>query len=87
MSVYRPNDTIRKSFTTHALDGSNVDADSTPTGILRRNGTDTAESVTVSSATGTGNYEATVLIPIGWSVSDIVELMISATVLGVQLNR
>jgi len=76
----KPGDSIVVDFTTHdPSTGAATDADSTPSGTLVRNGTDTAESVTVTNK-ATGVYKASVDIPGGYSAGDVVQVRIEATV-------
>ena len=78
--MYQPGDTFHVRFATHEPDTGQIkNADSTPTGTLIRNGSDTGETVTVSNK-ATGDYEATGTIPSGWAQDDEVELKLQAEV-------
>ena len=80
MSV-RSAQSVTIEFTTSSpTTGAAANADSTPTGTLILNGADNAASVTVTNI-DTGRYKAAVTLPT-LAVSDIVELLISATVGG-----
>lgn len=81
-----PGSSLTVDFTLrHPTTGSAADADSTPTGVLVRNGTDSGETVTVSNK-ATGIYKAAATIPGGWSAGDLVQLRIAATVATVADN-
>ncbi len=72
-------ESITVEFTTRNFStGVGVNADSLPTGILVVNGVDNAAVVTVTNV-GTGRYKAQVTLPT-LAVSDVVELVASATV-------
>lgn len=81
-------ETIYHQFTTHDPDNklALVDADSTPTGTLVKNGTDTAVSVTVTKK-ATGTYTAQFTIPGTYVAGDEVALRINATIGGVATGR
>jgi hypothetical protein len=79
---YKPGDNIYLSFTTQDGTATAVNADSTPTGTLRRNGANSAQSVTVTN-NATGDYTASAAIPLPWSGGDLLEMIIAATVKGV----
>lgn len=82
MSVVKPGDAVNIHFAVQApSSGAATDADSTPSVTLVRNGSDTAESVTVTNIE-TGVYNAAVTIPAGYSAGDEVQLRASATVSG-----
>lgn len=76
----KPSDVVSIQFTTqNATTGAAANADSLPTGVLVKNGDDTAETVTVSNI-ATGVYKASVTIPSGYVAGDEVQLRIAATV-------
>lgn len=76
----KPSDVVSVQFTTqNATTGAAANADSLPTGVLVKNGDDTAETVTVSNI-ATGVYKASVTIPSGYVAGDEVQLRIAATV-------
>jgi hypothetical protein len=78
-----PGDSVTVDFTTsNPSTGALADATGTPTGVLVRNGTDSAESVTVTNK-ATGRYKAAFTVPAGWSDGDEVDLVITATVAAV----
>lgn len=84
--MLRPGDELVVDFTTRSpTTGAAANADSTPTGTLVRNGTDTAETVTVTNK-ATGIYKAAVTIPGGWEVGDVIQVRIAATVATVADN-
>lgn len=79
--------TIYEQFTTHALaTQALVNADSTPTGTLVKNGTDTAVTVTITNK-GTGIYVAQFTIPSTYVAGDEVALRIAATIGGVATGK
>lgn len=81
--LVKPSDVVSIQFTTqNATTGAAANADSLPTGVLVKNGDDTAETVTVSNI-ATGVYKASVTIPSGYVAGDEVQLRIAATVAGV----
>lgn len=69
----------------HPTTGTAADADSTPTGTLVRNGTDTAVTVTIANK-ATGIYKATVAIPSSYVAGDMIQIRIAATVNSVADN-
>lgn len=76
----RPGDSVTLQFVTHnATTGADTDADSTPTGVLVRNGSNTAVTVTIADV-GTGLYTAAWTIPDSYSAGDEVQLRVTATV-------
>jgi len=75
-------DTIAWQFVTKNASKALVDADSTPTGTLVKNGTDTALSVAITKST-TGTYNAQFTIPDTYVEGDEVALRINATIGGV----
>jgi len=86
MSTYQAGDTIRWEFPTHNPASSTAaDADDTPTGVLLRNGTATAETVTVANQ-ATGIYLASATVPEDWEDGDEVQLRVTATVAGITGN-
>lgn len=81
--LVKPSDTVSVQFTTqNPTTGAAANADSLPTGVLVRNGDDTAESVSVSNI-ATGVYKASVTLPADYAAGDEVQLRISATVAAV----
>lgn len=81
---YAPGDTVTLVFTTSSpTTGAATNADSTPTGIVNKNGTDDgAVTVTVTNL-DTGRYKAVFTMPGNYADGDEVNLSISATVGGV----
>src|SRR5947209_486227 len=79
---YRPTDNLYLSFTTQDATGAATNADSTPAAVLRRNGANSAVSVTVTH-NATGDYTASATIPATWAGGDRLELLVSAAVGGV----
>lgn len=78
--LVKPSDTVSIQFTAqNATTGAAANADSLPTGVLVKNGDDTAETVTVTNI-ATGVYKASVTIPSGYVAGDEVQLRIAATV-------
>lgn len=79
----KPSDTVTVQFTTQTpTTGAAANADSLPTGVLVKNGDDTAETVTVTNVS-TGVYKAAVTIPSSYAAGDEVQLRIAATVASV----
>ena len=78
----KPGDTISLDFTTHLATGGFSNADALPTGVLIRNGTDTAEVVTVTNK-AVGQYNAAATIPVGYAAGDLVQVRIACTVAAV----
>ena len=79
----RPGDPLYFSFGTQDGTGAALNADSTPTATLRRNGSnDGTVTVTVTN-NATGDYTASATIPATYSGGDRLELIIAATVKGV----
>lgn len=80
----KASESVTFSFTTQTPStGAATDADGTPTGTFRRNGTnDGAVTVTVTNI-ATGDYKAAFTMPAGASEGDECEVVISATVGGV----
>lgn len=77
---YKPSDSVTCEFCTSVFaTGATSNADSLPTGILSRNGTDTAVTVTVTNLV-TGRYKAVFTIPATYIAGDDLDLAISATV-------
>ncbi len=76
--MYRPGSPFSKSFFTYKVDALE-NASPTPTGILRKNGVDTAVAVTIDN-NGTGSYVASGVIPASYMPGDVIELIIDATV-------
>jgi len=73
-------DTVTVDFTTHdPTTGAAMSAGVLPTGVLVRNGVDTAEVVTVTNK-AVGIYRAAVTIPAGYAAGDEVQIRINATV-------
>ena len=78
--MFATTDTYRDEFSTVTSAGALSDADSLPTGVLVANGTDTADTVTITDA-GTGLYKVSAALS-GRSVGDVCYVRISATVGG-----
>jgi hypothetical protein len=79
----RPGDSLKYSFVTQDGTGAALNADSTPTATLRRNGSNDG-SVTVTVANNAaGDYTASATIPATYSGGDLLELLVAATVKGV----
>ena len=75
-----PGDAVTVEFTTtNQTTAALQDADALPTGVLVRNGTDTAIAVTVTNK-ATGRYKAAVTIPSTYVGGDEVQLFLSYTV-------
>jgi hypothetical protein len=78
-----PGDSVTVDFaTSDPSTGALTSATGTPVGVLVRNGTDSAETVTVTLK-ATGRYKAAFTVPAGWSAGDEVDLMVTATVAAV----
>lgn len=76
----RPGDELTVQFTTqNPGSGAAANADSLPTGVLVKNGVDTAVVVTITNV-GTGIYNASWTIPSSYVEGDEVQIRISATV-------
>lgn len=83
MSLIKASQSVTVFFgTSDPSDGSATNADSTPTGTLYENGSDTGQTVTVSNV-ATGLYTAAFTIPSGAADEDVYDLVIVATVGGV----
>src|SRR6185437_17159 len=80
---YRPGDTIHLSFTTQSAAGAATDADTTPTGSMRRNGAIDGAVTIAMTHNGTGDYTASATLPLTYVAGDDLELLISVTVGGV----
>lgn len=80
---YRPGDTLHLSFTTQSAAGAATDADTTPTGSMRRNGAIDGAVTIAMTHNGTGDYTASATLPLTYIAGDDLELLISATVGGV----
>lgn len=80
--IYKPGDSAEQFFCLRNPDGTGaVNDDTTPTGVVKRNGsTEGAVTVTVTSTGTTGEYKATWTMDAGWSAGDRVSLTIAATV-------
>ena len=66
-------------FTSH-LAGESSAADSTPTAVLYRNGSASGVAVTVSTTAQTGVYKATFTTDSGWDKTDVLHLIVTATI-------
>lgn len=78
MRIVRPGDVYRDGFATQ--NDQPINADSTPTVVVYRNGTaDGAVSVTVTNV-GTGVYKYSFTVPIGYATDDVVQPLISAVI-------
>lgn len=78
--LFEPGDTVTGSFPISGSTGAAVNADSTPTASIWRNGVvDGAVSVTLTNPV-TGKYAYSFVIPGGYAVGDMVRLEIAATV-------
>lgn len=77
---------IEDQFTLRSVEtGEAANADTLPTAVLVRNGTDTAETVTIANVT-TGIYLLSATIPADWVPYDLVGIRVRATVDGVLDN-
>lgn len=81
--LYKPGDGYASSFAISSSTGAASNADSLPTGSLLRSGVLDASTSVVISNTATGLYKAACTIPSGYLPGDTVELLISASVVGV----
>jgi hypothetical protein len=78
--LYKAGEGYSKSFTVSSSTGAAVNADSTPTGSMLRNGAaDGTVTVTITNP-ATGQYKAAATIPGGYAAGDVVELLIAATI-------
>jgi hypothetical protein len=78
--MIKPSQAITVGFETARFDtGAAADATGTPTGTLVKNGTDTAETVTVTNK-ATGSYKAAFTLPADAAAGDVFELRVEATV-------
>jgi hypothetical protein len=78
--MIKPEQAITIGFETQRFDsGAATDADSLPTGVLVKNGSDTAATVTVTNKAD-GSYTASVTIPVDATAGDVFEIRIEATV-------
>ena len=76
--MIKPDADIYTRFFTYNSSGVLTDDDGTPAGVLVKNGTDTAETVTVTKLT-TGSYKAAFIIPSDAVTGDVFELQITVT--------
>ncbi|MBL9084190.1 MAG: hypothetical protein JNK76_20490 [Planctomycetales bacterium] len=79
-------DTLEVNFTTHNSDGSNVNADATPTFTVKKNGVDVGALTNVNaSSLGTGLYrgQAAITAANGFAKGDKVEMAVTSIVGGV----
>lgn len=67
-------------FFTVEIDGVATAADSTPTAVLYRNGSASGVTVTVVTTATTGLYKATFTSDAGWAKTDVLHLVVSATI-------
>ena len=81
MSVLSGQALTVEFVTAHPDTGEALDADATPTAVLAKNGTDTAQSCTVTNKS-TGRYKVAVTLP-ALVEGDSVSLTVSATVFGI----
>lgn len=80
--MYQPGNTAIVEFTISNSAGAAANADSLPTGILARNGLDTATAVTITNV-DTGRYRASVPLDPTYVAGDSISISIAATVGGV----
>ena len=81
MPGYKPGDSVTVVFTTRVFStGVGTNADSTPTAILNRNGTDDGAVTPVVSNLDTGRYKAVFAIPATYLPGDVLNLSVAATV-------
>ena len=81
MPGYKPGDSVTVVFTTRVFStGVGTNADSTPTAILNRNGTDDGAVTPVVSNLDTGRYKAVFTIPATYLPGDVLNLSVAATV-------
>src|SRR5574343_162296 len=82
-------ETLVRTFGTEDSTGAAVNADSLPTGLLRRNGVTVGSAVVTVTNRATGAYSASVLMDAahGWVVGDSWALECACAVGGVSLRR
>lgn len=84
---YRPGDTVYALFPTqNPTTGAATNADSTPTGVLNRNGTDDGSVTVTVTNLATGRYKAVFTIPATYIPGDVLNLNISAAVSSISGN-
>ncbi len=79
--IFRAGDAYVCQFTTQSTDTAEAtDADSLPTAIANRNGTDDATFSLTVTKLATGRYKVTGTVPAGYASGDIVDIVASAMV-------
>jgi hypothetical protein len=81
MRPFRPGESYGVQFVTRGSTGL-VNADSTPTVVMSRNGIDDGTVTFAVSNPATGRYRATATIPSGYAPGDRLEVIVTATVAG-----
>lgn len=85
--AYIPGDSLSLQFTIqNPTTGAATDADSLPTAVLSRNGTDDGAVTLTVTNKATGRYEITGTIPSGYAEADTIAVRVSATVGGIAGN-
>lgn len=77
--AYLAGDTLWEEFTTESSTGAATNADSTPTAVLVRNGTDDGTPTMTVTNVDAGRYKVTGTIPGGYATGDKLHLYIAAT--------
>lgn len=80
---YRPGDAYYREFTLTSPGGALVNADSLPTATANHNGANDATFVLSITNMATGVYKVTGTIPVGYTGGDVVNVVLSATIGGV----
>ena len=79
--ILKPSDAYTAQFTTqHPETGLASDADTLPTAIATRNGTDDTTFILTITNMATGRYKITGTIPATYSSADIIQIVVEATV-------
>jgi hypothetical protein len=80
--MYKPNDAIAEEFVTSSSTGAAVNADSTPTAVLVRNGSDDGTVALTVTNVDAGRYKVTGTIPATYAAGDKLQIAVAATIGG-----
>ncbi len=84
MNIYKPSQAYYGLFITSDPDtGDALDADSLPTATAVKNGVDDGSFTLTVANIDTGRYKITGTIPAGYVAGNVVQIVVSATVVGV----
>jgi hypothetical protein len=79
----RPGDAFAFKVVTQDGSGAAANADSLPSALVVRNGTDDATPVVTVTNPATGEYALSLTVPVGYVAGDAVQVKITATVGGI----